>query len=160
MLSFRRARRDDVPAIVEMLADDVLGAARERVEDPLPSAYFDAFAAIDADPNQHLLVAEQDGAIVGCLQLSFLAGLSRRGAWRALIEGVRVMRQKRGQRIGERMIAQAIDLARQRGCQVAQLTTDKRRHDTHRFYERLGFVASHEGMKLDLGATAGVPKDA
>jgi GNAT superfamily N-acetyltransferase len=146
----RRATRQDVPRIIEMLADDPLGATRERFEDPLPQAYWDAFAAIEADPNQYLVVAEIDGAVVGVLQLTFVPGLTRLGMWRAIVEGVRVDRTRRSVRIGEKMLRWAIEEARRRGCGLIQLTTDKQRTDAHRFYERLGFVASHEGMKLSI----------
>jgi ribosomal protein S18 acetylase RimI-like enzyme len=137
--------------IVTLLADDPLGSAREHLADPLPACYATAFAAIDTDPNHRLLVCEDDGSLLGCLQLSFLPGLSHRGAWRAQIEGVRVAAAARGRKIGEAMMRHAIDLARKRGCRIVQLTTDKTRRDAHRFYERLGFVATHEGMKLGLG---------
>lgn len=140
----------DLPAIVALLADDVLGKARERFEDPLPECYASAFDAIASDPNQLLLVAAGGDRILGCLQLTFIPGLSRQGAWRAQIEGVRVASAARGKKIGEELIAFAIGEARSRGCGMVQLTTDKTRIDAHRFYERLGFVASHEGMKLAL----------
>lgn len=146
----RDARRDEVPLIVAMLADDALGRSRERLEDPLPQAYFDAFDAIAADANARLLVAEIDGAVVGTAQLTFLPGLSRQGAWRALIEAVRVDGHRRRAGIGGAMIRGLVDLARDRGCRMVQLTTDKSRTDAHRFYERLGFHATHEGMKLVL----------
>ena len=146
----RDARRDEVPLIVAMLADDALGKSRERLENPLPQAYFDAFDAIAADANARLLVAEIGGAVVGTAQLTFLAGLSRQGSWRALIEAVRVDGRRRGAGLGAQLIRGIIDLARDRGCRMVQLTTDKSRTDAHRFYERLGFHASHEGMKLAL----------
>lgn len=147
-LTLRDARRDEVPLIIRMLADDALGAARERLEEP--QIYLDAFDRLAADPNNRLLVAEQDGEIVGTLQLTFLHGLSRQGATRALIEAVRVNAPWRGKGVGRRMIEAAIDMARAEGCAMVQLTTDKSRKDAHRFYESLGFVASHEGMKLAL----------
>jgi len=147
---FRKARRTDVPAIVRMLADDLLGAARERCTDPLPDGYWKAFEALDRDPNQELVVAERDGDVVGCLQLTFIPGLSRQGMTRALVEAVRVDAACRGAGIGRRMMAWAIERARQRGCGMIQLTSDKSRTDAHRFYEALGFVRSHEGMKLML----------
>jgi GNAT superfamily N-acetyltransferase len=147
-LILRDARRDEVPLIIRMLADDALGAARERLEEP--QIYLDAFDRLAADPNNRLLVAEQDGEIVGTLQLTFLHGLSRQGATRALIEAVRVNAPWRGKGVGRRMIEAAIDMARAQGCAMVQLTTDKSRKDAHRFYESLGFVASHEGMKLAL----------
>jgi ribosomal protein S18 acetylase RimI-like enzyme len=147
---FRPARKADLPAIVRMLADDPLGATREQFFDPLPAAYERAFEAIEADPGNQLLVVELDGAVVGCMQLTFIPGLSRLGTTRAQIESVRVDSSARGHGLGEQMIAHAIQLARERGCGIVQLTTDAARANAHRFYERLGFVASHIGMKLDL----------
>jgi ribosomal protein S18 acetylase RimI-like enzyme len=146
----RDARRDDVPAIVRMLADDALGAARERLEDPLPQAYYDAYEAIAGDPSNRLLVAEVDGEVVGTLQLSFLRHISRQGSTRAEIESVRVAGHRRGTGLGREMIGQAIEIARARGCAMVQLASDVSRTDARRFYERLGFVASHVGMKLAL----------
>jgi ribosomal protein S18 acetylase RimI-like enzyme len=147
---FRPATPEDLPAIVALLADDALGRTREDPQLPLKSAYTDAFAAISRDPNQLLAVAEQDGAIVGCLQITFIPGLSRMGLWRGQIESVRVAEACRGQGLGQRMISWAIDRCRERGCGVVQLTSDVRRPEAHRFYERLGFEATHVGMKLDL----------
>ncbi|WP_457964285.1 GNAT family N-acetyltransferase [Arthrobacter sp. D1-29] len=150
----RRALRTDVAAIVGLLADDSLGAARESAEDLAP--YEEAFGAIDADPN-HLLVVgelvppgEASGQVVATFQLSFLPGISRRGSWRAQIEAVRVAASLRGQGIGNLMLNWAIEESRTRGCTTMQLTTHKTRKDAHRFYERLGFDRSHEGMKLTL----------
>ncbi len=147
---FRTALIVDLPAIIALLADDPLGAAREELRDPLPQSYRDAFAAIISDPRQTLIVGDDAGAIVACLQLTFIPGLSHKGAWRAQIESVRVGAAYRGRGIGNALIEYALNLARQRGCRTAQLTTDKTRIDSHRFYSRLGFVASHEGMKLKL----------
>ena len=144
---FRAATAADVPAIIALLADDVLGAARERPGDP---AYDAAFAAIAADPNQLLAVAEVGGRIVGCLQLTFIPGISHRGAWRGQIESVRIGADQRGSGLGRRMMVWAMDQCRARGCRLVQLTTDKSRADAKRFYETLGFVASHEGMKIIL----------
>jgi GNAT superfamily N-acetyltransferase len=149
-LSFRRARSSDVPDIVRMLADDPLGARRERNETPLPDGYLRAFEAIDADPNNELIVADQDGRVVGVLQLTFIPSLTYQGGWRALIEGVRVDAPTRSQGLGRALFEWAIGRARARGCHLVQLTTDKARPDARRFYEGLGFVASHEGMKLSL----------
>lgn len=144
-LRIRRATAADVPAIVALLADDPLGAGRESPGDP---AYATAFAEIDADPHQFLAVADAGGSVVGTLQLTFIPGLSRRGATRALIEAVRVRSDHRGSGLGRRLAEWAIDTARARGAALVQLTTDASRADAHRFYERLGFVASHVGMKL------------
>jgi ribosomal protein S18 acetylase RimI-like enzyme len=147
-LGFRRARIGDVPAIVALLADDAIGSVREDAAPP--GRYDAAFAAIAQDANQYLAVAEQAGQIVGCLQLSFIPGLSRQGAWRGQIEGVRIASGHRGAGLGAQMLAWAIATCRDRGCDIVQLTTDKRRTDAIRFYEKLGFRPSHEGMKLTL----------
>lgn len=147
---FRRARLDDVPAIVAMLADDALGQTRERPGLPLEQSYLDAFAAIDGSPHQLLAVADRDGIVIGSLQLSFIPGLSRRGSWRCLVEAVRIATPVRGTGIGHDFLHWAIAEARRRDCRMIQLTTDKRRRDAHRFYERLGFKTTHEGMKLEL----------
>jgi GNAT superfamily N-acetyltransferase len=149
-LSFRRARLDDVPAIVRMLADDPLGAKRERLESPLPDAYRRAFRSIEADGNNELVVACQRDEVVGVLQLTFIPYLTYQGGWRALIEGVRVDSRARSQGLGKALLEWAIARARERGCVMVQLTTDKTRTDARRFYESLGFVASHEGMKLHI----------
>jgi ribosomal protein S18 acetylase RimI-like enzyme len=143
----RGARRGDVPAIVRLLADDMLGAKREQATDPLPQAYWAAYDAIATQGVNELMVAETDGEIVGCLQLTVIPGLSRMGLIRGQIEGVRVSSTHRGRRIGELLVAAATDRARELGCGVIQLTTDKSRVDAHRFYERLGFEATHIGMK-------------
>jgi ribosomal protein S18 acetylase RimI-like enzyme len=146
-LTMRAATAADLPAILQLLADDQLGKNRETaVEAP----YRAAFDAIAADPNQELIVAEQDGRVAGCFQLSFIPGLSRQGMWRAQIESVRIDSASRGQGAGQAMMEWAIARSRERGCGLMQLATDKRRTDAHRFYARLGFVASHEGMKLEL----------
>jgi GNAT superfamily N-acetyltransferase len=149
-LTFRRATADDLTAIVTMLADDVLGAARERLENPLPQPYVTAFDDIDRDPNNELVVACINDVVVGVLQLTFIPSLSHLGSRRALIEGVRVSSSHRSSGIGTKLFEWAIAHARDRGCRLLQLTTDKRRPDAKRFYEALGFVASHEGMKLRL----------
>ena len=149
-LTFRRANAADLEDIVALLADDELGRRREDPDPPLNPRYIDAFAAIDADRNQFLAVVEEGGEIVGCLQLSFIPGLSRLGLWRGQIESVRIASSRRGGGLGKRMFEWAIDECRKRGCEIVQLTTDKSRADARRFYEQLGFVASHEGMKLAL----------
>ncbi len=147
-MKIRRAVAADVGAIVAMLADDPLGARREKPGDP---AYLRAFEVIDADPHQYLAVAEDEsGEVVGTLQLTFTSGLSRMGMTRATVEAVRVRSGQRGNGLGERMVRWAVDEARARGCGLVQLTTDASRVDAHRFYERLGFTASHVGMKLAL----------
>jgi GNAT superfamily N-acetyltransferase len=153
-VSFRRATQSDVPEIVRMLADDPLGARRERFETPLPEAYFSAFAAVDRDPNNELVVACLDARVVGVLQITFIPGLTYQGGWRALIEAVRVDRAVRSRGVGRTMFEWAIARARERRCHLVQLTTDKTRPEAKRFYEQLGFVASHEGMKLHLADTA------
>jgi len=146
--SLRRATKADLPRILALLIDDQLGAARENPDDLVP--YELAFDAIDGDPAHLLVVGELNGDLVATFQLSYLPGLSRKGSWRAQIEAVRVSEVLRGQGVGALMIQWAIDQARDRGCSLVQLTTDKSRVAAHRFYERLGFVASHEGMKLTL----------
>ena len=143
----RRARGEDVGEIVAMLADDPLGATRERPGDP---RYAEAFAELDTDRRQLLAVAERDGEVVGTLQVTFIPGLSRVGSTRALIEAVRVRADQRGGGLGQRMVEWAIQQAEHRGCVLVQLTTDASRVDAHRFYTRLGFQASHVGMKLVL----------
>lgn len=147
-MMLREARRDEIERIIFLIADDRLGARRETSDDLAP--YLAAFDAIAADPNNQMLVWEEDGAVVGCFQLTFIPGLSRGAAWRAQIESVRVAREKRAQGIGEKMMRGAIEMARARGCKLVQLTTDKTREDAHRFYRKLGFIDSHEGMKLVL----------
>ncbi|TAX99160.1 GNAT family N-acetyltransferase [Rhizobium leguminosarum] len=148
---FRLARRSDLPAIVRLLADDDLGGTREIVSDPVDARYLSAFAAIEADANQLLAVAtDAADRVVGCLQLSFVPGLSRTGMWRGQIESVRVASDLRGSGLGSHFIAWAIAQCAERGCGLVQLTSDKTRGDAIRFYEKLGFVASHEGLKLNL----------
>ncbi|PQZ50565.1 N-acetyltransferase [Ochrobactrum sp. MYb15] len=149
-ISIRKAIDADLTAIVAMLADDALGATREDNSSPLNQCYIDAFKAIDNDPNQLLAVVEHDGIVVGCLQLSFIPGLSRKGMWRGQIESVRITSDIRGGGIGRQMIEWAIEQCRKRNCGLVQLTTDKSRADAIRFYKSLGFVDSHEGMKLSL----------
>jgi GNAT superfamily N-acetyltransferase len=152
VVTFRDARRADVPAIVALLADDILGAAREAAAagDQLNEAYLLAFEQIEADPRTRLIVAEADGQVAGTLQLNLLPGLSRHGMLRAQIEAVRVAAPHRGRGLGRTMIEWVIGQAREQGCGLVQLTSDKRRPDAIRFYESLGFSASHEGLKLSL----------
>lgn len=149
-LLMRRALDADLDAIVRMLADDPLGARRERYCSPLPEGYLRAFEAIRDDPNQYLAVCCDADRLLGVLQLTFLPYLTYQGGWRALIEGVRTVSDARSRGIGRFMFDWAIAEARRRGCHVVQLTTDKSRPDALRFYLALGFEASHEGMKLHL----------
>ena len=144
---FRDARRDEVPAIVALLADDILGADREAGPD---DAYWAAFDAVAVDPRNRLIVAEADGQVAGTLQLTLIPGLSRHGALRAQIEGLRVAAAWRGQGVGRAMIGWAVDEARRGGCRLVQLTSDKRRPQAIHFYEALGFTPTHEGLKLSL----------
>ncbi len=149
-LRFRSSLRADLPVIIGLLADDVLGSEREALREPLPAAYIAAFEEIERDARNELVVAEDAGTVVGVLQLTFIPGLTYQGGERAQIEGVRVAASHRGKGVGRHLIEWAIERASSRGCRLVQLTTDKRRPDAHRFYESLGFVASHEGMKLRL----------
>ena len=147
----RIARALDLPAIVALLADDTLGAARERNESPVPVSYRDAFAAIEADPNNEIIVAEWEGRVVAVLQLTIIPNLTYQGGSRGLIEGVMVAAECRSRGIGEALMRWAMERARARGCVMVQLTSDKRRPDAIRFYKRLGFVDSHEGLKRNVG---------
>ncbi|MEM7746929.1 MAG: GNAT family N-acetyltransferase [Pseudomonadota bacterium] len=149
-IHFRQATIDDLWAIIALLADDDLGREREQIGPPPHPNYRTAFEAIDADKNQFLVVAECAGEVVGCLQLSFIPGLSRVGLWRGQIESVRVSSRMRGGGVGRQLFTWAIDECRRKGCGLVQLTTDKTRPDALRFYEDLGFKASHEGLKLTL----------
>jgi GNAT superfamily N-acetyltransferase len=148
VIDIRRAGRDDVAAIVALLADDRLGARRETLDDLQP--YFEAFERVEADPNQLLAVMDDGGEIVGTLQLTFVPGLSHRGATRAIVEAVRVHSGRRGDGLGGTLIKWAVEEARRRGCALVQLTSDLSRTDAHRFYERLGFQRTHAGFKLPL----------
>jgi ribosomal protein S18 acetylase RimI-like enzyme len=143
----RKARREDLAAIVAMLADDMLGQSRETPGDPV---YAEAFAAIERDPNQFPAVLEDAGEVVGYLQLTFIPGLSLKGMWRGQIESVRIASSRRGRGFGRLMLTWAIEECRRRGCGLVQLAMNKSREDTLRFYKSLGFVASHEGFKLTL----------
>ncbi|MFJ9021756.1 GNAT family N-acetyltransferase [Streptomyces sp. NPDC102259] len=147
-LEIRAAVAEDIPAIVGMLADDPLGAQRESPDDLSP--YLTALERLTADPDQRLVVAVREGRVVGTLQLTIIPGLSRRGSTRSVIEGVRVHADERGSGLGTRFIEWAIEESRRENCQLVQLTSDSTRTDAHRFYERLGFVASHVGFKLQL----------
>ncbi|MET8749832.1 GNAT family N-acetyltransferase [Streptomyces sp. NPDC004667] len=147
-LTIRPASEEDLPSIVAMLADDPLGATRESPEDLTP--YVAALKRLADDPNQHVVVAVRGERVVGTLQLTIVPGLSRKGSTRAIIEGVRVHADERGSGLGTRFIEWAVERSRQENCQLVQLTSDVTRTDAHRFYERLGFTASHVGFKLQL----------
>ncbi|BDY04478.1 GNAT family N-acetyltransferase [Ferrimonas sp. YFM] len=149
-LQFRPAERGDLESLVGLLADDALGQQREHNVRPLPDSYHKAFEAIEADDNNLLLLATHQGQLVGMLQLTFIPYLTHQGSWRCLVEGVRIASQYRGKGCGEQMFEYAIELARERGCAMVQLTSDKQRPDAIRFYEKLGFTASHEGFKLSV----------
>jgi ribosomal protein S18 acetylase RimI-like enzyme len=148
-ISIRPARNEDVAAIVAMLADDALGRGRERIEDPLPPSYLQAFEKVERDPNIQLVVAEGEGGeVIGCLQLCILPGLSSQGASRGLIEDVRVAAHCRSRGIGEQLVQWAVAEARSQGCRLVELLTHNTRIDAQRFYKRLGFQASHVGMTV------------
>ncbi|HEX8638478.1 MAG TPA: GNAT family N-acetyltransferase [Pyrinomonadaceae bacterium] len=149
-LKFRPATREDLPEIVRMLADDFLGATRERYENPLPESYVKAFEEIEGDKNNELIVAKMDGEIVGTLQITFTPSISFQGGKRATVESVRVDGKHRGKGIGKELMLWAIERAKRENCIAIQLTTNADRKDAHRFYENLGFKGSHLGMKLYL----------
>jgi len=146
-VTFRLATRDDLPRVVELIADDAVAAARTG---EFGAAHVAGFEAIEASPNDELVVAELDGAVVGCMQLTFVPGISRNGATRLLVEAVRVDASLRGQGLGRALMEHAHARGRERGCVLAQLTSDKQRPDAHRFYRSLGYAQSHEGFKLPL----------
>ena len=149
-MHFREATKHDLATIVQHLATDPLGAKREQFEMPLPTAYHEAFDAIDTDPNHILVICEIEEEIAGFFQLSYLPNLTYVGKWRAQIEGVRVVAAHRRKGVGRAMFEYAIQQTKDRGCHLLQLTTDKTRPEALQFYESLGFKASHEGMKLKL----------
>jgi ribosomal protein S18 acetylase RimI-like enzyme len=149
-LTFRAAKRADLERIVKFLADDPLGSKREAFTVPFASSYERAFEAIVEDSNNELIVAEQDTVVVGVLQITFIPYLTHQGSWRALIEGVRVAAEVRSSGVDRRLVSWSIDRARERGCRIVQLTSDKARPDAIRFYQSLGFTASHEGLKLQV----------
>jgi ribosomal protein S18 acetylase RimI-like enzyme len=149
-LSFREALKDDLPRLVKMLGEDQLGSTREDISQPLNSRYTSIFDQIAKDQNNELIVAEVNEEIVGMLQITFIPYLTHTGSWRCLIEGVRVHKLHRGKSFGTKLINWAIARAKERGCGIVQLTSDKKRSEAIRFYESLGFVSSHEGLKLKL----------
>lgn len=150
VIQFREAKREDLPEIVRLLSDDPLGCQRESDITPLPESYYSAFESIDRDSNNELVVAESADAVIGTLQLTFIPYVTYCGSWRALIEGVRIDRSFRSLGIGEKLISWAVERSEQRGCHMIQLTSDRKRPEAIRFYEKLGFVSSHEGLKLYL----------
>lgn len=149
-ITVREARSGDIRPIVELIADDEISALREDLADPLPDSYLTAFEAITTDPRTELLVAEHAGEVLATLQITYLPGLSRRGSERAQIEAVRVARNTRGMGLGTRLLTEAIERAKARGCGLVQLTSDARRRDAQRFYQQLGFAETHVGMRLML----------
>lgn len=149
-IEFRAAAESDLLAIVDMLADDDIGSTREKPGPPLAEPYLEAFRAMNSDPNHVLAVAVDGEKVIGTLQVSFIPGMARTGMWRGQIEAVRIAPDYRNGGLGQRMFEWAIALCKERGCGLVQLTTDKGRPDAHRFYDSLGFKASHEGYKLGL----------
>jgi GNAT superfamily N-acetyltransferase len=149
-LNFRQAINTDLPTLVNMLADDPLGAMREEPQEPLNLAYTAAFQAINNDPNNELIVAELKGQVIGMLQLTFIPYLTYIGSWRCLVEGVRIAKDYSYQGFGTKLFQWAIERAKQKKCALIQLTTDKQRPNAIEFYEKLGFTASHVGFKLHL----------
>ncbi|MEO1135555.1 MAG: GNAT family N-acetyltransferase [Pseudomonadota bacterium] len=149
-VEFRDARIEDLRSIIDLISDDDLGRQRELTKGPLADEYRQAFDAISGDPNQLMVVGERHGEVIAYMQISFIPGLSRKGAWRGQLESIRVASHLRGQGIGTAFLRCAIELCRQRDCRLVQLTSDRRRANALRLYEQLGFVASHNGLKLEL----------
>jgi len=148
-MKFRKAKKDDVPEIVKMIANDELGKQREDYQEPLPEKYYQAFENIDCDINQELIVIEnEENEVIGTLQLTFIQYLTYQGGIRAQIEAVRIREDQRGKGIGEKLFKWAINRSKEKGAHLLQLTTDKKRPEALKFYEKLGFTASHDGMKL------------
>jgi len=157
-IQFQHAKSGDVSTIVALLADDPIGSKRELLESPLPACYCDAFDSINEDPNNELIVATLNKKLLAVLQLTFIPSLTYQGGWRAQIEGVRVASEFRSKGIGREIVRWAVNRSRERDCHVVQLTTDKGRPDSLRFYESLGFKATHEGLKLHLNAFNQTPE--
>ena len=149
-LDFRQAVKSDIASLVSLLADDDLGVSREDISMPLNQSYLDAFLNIEQDPNNELTVVQHNGELVGMLQLTFIPYLTHTGSWRCLIEGVRIAKEYRGQGLGSRFITWAIERAGEKNCSIVQLTSDKQRPQALKFYESLGFQATHEGFKLKI----------
>ncbi len=150
ILNFRKATETDISSLVNLLADDELGESREDISEPLNQKYTNAFDSIESDPNNELTVIEFNGDLVGMLQLTFIPYLTHTGSWRCLIESVRIAREFRGEGLGSELIKWSINRAREKNCNIVQLTSDKQRPDALKFYESLGFKATHEGFKLKL----------
>lgn len=150
MLTYRDATKADLPLILALIVEDAVIDTGDDPADAMHADYVDALAAIDADPNQEMIVVDDDGVPIGCFQLSYLPGLMRRGMWRGQIEVVHVAETHRNRGVGAQMMRWAVERCRERGCAMVQLTSNKKREDAHRFYERLGFLRSHEGFKLYL----------
>lgn len=149
-LTFRDATDADLPFIVGLIVEDTVISTNDNVADAMHADYRNALAAMTADPNNRMIIAELNGAPVGCTQLTFLPGIMRRGMWRTLVEVVHIAADHRGKGLGGEMMRWVIEESRRRGCGMVQLTSNKKRPDAHRFYERLGFAKSHEGFKLYL----------
>ena len=149
-INFRKANRADVPEIIRLLNDDKLGASREQYDEIIPEAYYSAFDAINSDGNNYLTIVEEDGKIVGTMQLTFIIYMTYQGGKRMQIEGVRVDKYARGKGIGKAMFEWAINKAKGEGCHLVQLTTDKKRPEALEFYKKIGFIESHHGLKLPL----------
>lgn len=150
MPAYRNATPADLRFIIGLIVEDSVIDTGDNPADAGHADYVNALAAIDADPNQEMIVVEDDGVPVGCFQLSYLPGLMRRGQWRGQIEVVHVAQSHRNRGIGGEMMRWAIERCREHNCSMVQLTSNKKRTDAHRFYERLGFLKSHEGFKLYL----------
>ena len=149
-LTFREATQADLPFLIDMLADDELGSQREDTSKPINQAYLSAFSHISSGPDNELVVVCVKNKIAGMLQLTFIPYLTHIGSWRCLIEGVRIHSDFRGQGLGTKLFEWAIHRAKKKGCNLVQLTSDKQRPNAIRFYENLGFKATHEGFKLKL----------
>ena len=149
-LKFRQAGSGDLHQIVRLLSDDDLGSQRERYDEKLPNTYYMAFEEITADPNNEIVVAEKNGTVLGCLQITLIPNLTFQGGKRMQVEGVRIDSSLRGQGVGEKLLLWAIERAKAEKCVMVQLTSNKERPDAIRFYEKMGFTCTHEGMKLYL----------
>ena len=150
LFNFRKAKQEDLHDIISLLADDELGQKREESAEEIAPTYQKAFDQINADLNQFLMIVEENGVIIGTCHLTIMPSLTFQGGLRMNIEAVRIATSSRGQGAGKWMINQAVDMGRKKGCKIIQLATNKKRLDAKRFYEMLGFQATHEGMKMYL----------